>query len=113
MRLRKSQLKRSDYGIIYLMRLDAFLKEVYKMGKKTKFTKTAACLFIYHHLLLNEKIGKEEIEHYLELENRITVYNYIVELKLFLAELSKLTNFNMVIQYDYETKEFFLEDETK
>jgi len=62
---------------------------------------------------LNGKIGKEEIEHYLELENRITVYNYIVELRLFLAELSKLTNVSMVIQYDYETREYFLEDESK
>lgn len=63
--------------------------------------------------MLEGKISKEEIEHYLELENRITIYNYIIELKLFLAELSKLTDVSMAIQYDYETKEYFLEEEIK
>ena len=56
---------------------------------------------------------KKTIEYYLDPDNRITIYNYISEVKSFLAELAKVTNVTLTISYDYETKEYFLEEESK
>lgn len=68
---------------------------------------------IYHYLLLEGKITKSEIEFYLNLDNRITIYNYILEIKAFLGELALITNEPMTVRYDYENKEFYLEEDTR
>lgn len=85
------------------------LEEVYIWVKKTKFTKTTACLFIYHHLLLDGKIKKSEIEHALDLENRVTIYNYVEEIKVFISEFMFYLNQELEVEYNSRTGEFILD----
>jgi len=62
-------------------------------------------------LLLEGKISKSDVEFYLELDNRITIYNYILEIKAFLGELAKRTNERLTVKYDSEAKEFYIDED--
>ncbi|MDE7264504.1 MAG: hypothetical protein K2N64_07570 [Anaeroplasmataceae bacterium] len=77
--------------------------------KKTKFTKTTACLFIYHHLLLDGKIKRDLVEYALELDNRVTIYNYIGEIKIFISEFKFFLGQEIEVYYDIDTKEYILD----
>lgn len=84
-------------------------QEVIVWVKKTKFTKTTACLFIYHSLVIDGRIKRDLIENVLELDNRITIYNYILDIRLFISELDYFLDQELEIYYDTKTKEFILE----
>lgn len=83
--------------------------EVLIWVKKTKFNKTIACLFIYHELLTKRRVSKNYLERILEADSRITVYNYIQELKAFIANLGIYLDFIMDIYYDSKTGEYVLD----
>ena len=91
------------------MRLDDSFLGGLLWVKKTKYSKTTSCLFIYHHLIVYGSIKKEVVEDFLEIENRITIYNYLVELKIFIAELSIYLCQDIEIYYDSKPREFVLE----
>lgn len=76
--------------------------------KKTKFSKTEACLFIYHNLLINKRIKKDYLERVLETESRITLYNYITEIKIFIHNFQNRIGYIMELYYDTNTKEYVL-----
>ena len=61
--------------------------------------------------MLEGKISKSDVEFYLELDNRITIYNYILEIKAFLGELAKRTKERLTVKYDSEAKEFYIDED--
>ena len=67
-----------------------------------------ACLFIYHRLLCNGSLSKLELESILDIDNRITVYNYIKEIQAFIAEFDFYLDEIIEIEYDIVTKKYVL-----
>ena len=90
------------------MRLDNSEGIVYTWVKKTKFSKTEACLFIYHLLLINKRIKKEYLEKVLDIESRVTLYNYITEIKMYIQDFEIRLGYIMELYYDTNTKEYVL-----
>lgn len=52
---------------------------------------------------------KKYLEEVLNLSNRITLYNYIEEVKNFMYELDHHLEYAMEIYYDVNTQEYILE----
>lgn len=77
--------------------------------KKTQFSKTTACLFIYHELLTKKRVSKNHLEKVLNIDSRITIYNYISELKAFLYNLDMYLDYIIDIYYDPNAKEYVLD----
>lgn len=80
-----------------------------KWEKKTKFSKTEACLFIFYSLLIKKRINKLLIEKILELDNRITIYNYIIQIQQFISNFENNLDYIIDIYYDYNSKDYVLE----
>lgn len=90
------------------MRLDV-LQEVYIWVKKTTFNKTEACLFIYHCLLCDRYVSKSYLEEKLDINNRVTLYHYIEEIKNYISDFDSELNYIMELFYDTDNKEYKLE----
>ena len=67
-----------------------------------------ACLFIYHRLLCNGTLSKLDLEAILDIDNRITTYNYIKEIQAFIAEFDFYLDEIIEIEYDIVTKKYVL-----
>lgn len=81
--------------------------------KKTKFSKTEACLFIYHELIFKKRVSKQYLEDILETDCRATIHNYIAELKAYLHEFDFYLDYSMEIKYDTPEHEYVLIMEKK
>ncbi len=82
-------------------------------GKKTTFSKTEACLFIYHCLIYNNKVSKKYLEDTLNIQSRVTLYNYIEEIKNYISNFDFYLDYIMEIYYDSDIKEYILDSRKK
>lgn len=96
-------------GIIYLMGLELPLGGIIIWVKKTQFSKTEACLFIYHCLLCDRHISKKYLEEILNIQSRITLYNYIEEIRNYFSNFDFYLSYIMEIYYDADKKEYILD----
>lgn len=94
---------------MYFVRLESSFRRYYIWVKKTTFTKTEACLFIYHCLLCDRKVSKCFIEETLNIQNRITLYNYIEEIKNYISDFDIQLDYIMDLNYDLDSKEYILD----
>lgn len=84
-------------------------RRYYIWVKKTTFTKTEACLFIYHCLLSERQVSKSYLEEILNIQNRTTLYNYIEEIKNYISDFDSQLNYIMDLFYDIDSKEYILD----
>ncbi len=77
--------------------------------KKTKFSKCVACIFVYHELLLKRRVSKSYLEKVLEVDSRITLYNYISDIKSFIINFDCYLDYIIDLYYDSSTKEYVLD----
>lgn len=76
--------------------------------KKTKFSKTGACLFIFQALILCKKVSKEYLIEVLDIESRTTLYNYMKEIEAYFQDFDYYNDFKMILKYDSYNKEYRL-----
>lgn len=91
------------------MRLDASAGGKYIWVKKTTFTKTEACLFIYHCLLCDRQVSKQHLEKVLAIQSRVTLYNYIEEIRNFISNFDYYLDYIMDLDYNLDSKNYILD----
>lgn len=79
------------------------------MGKKrTIYTKTTACLFMFYLLLTKRRVKKDYLEDLLEVDSRTTVYNYYKTIDRMIVNLDYKMDDTLEIYYDDRTREYVL-----
>ena len=68
---------------------------------------------MYHRMLHRGFIKKTEIESILNIDSRITAYNYVKEIEAFIAEFDFYLDEIIEIQYDAITKAYYLSAKIK
>lgn len=82
-------------------------------NRKTKYNKSNAILWISYELWNYGRIKKSRIHEVLEIDNRITIYSYINEIKAFIADFDYYLDYSIEVVYDLETGYYVLEKTKK